>query len=55
MELVKRGKIHGYLKRYWTNKILEWARNPEEAFLFAIHLNDTDIPWMEETPAVTPA
>ena len=40
MELVKRGKIHGYLREYWANKILEWTRNPEEAFNFAIHLND---------------
>ncbi|HEY3420026.1 MAG TPA: deoxyribodipyrimidine photo-lyase [Methanomassiliicoccales archaeon] len=40
MELVKRGKIHGYLREYWANKIMEWTRSPEEAFSFAIHLND---------------
>jgi deoxyribodipyrimidine photo-lyase len=40
MELVKRGKIHGYLREYWANKIIEWTRSPEEAFSFAIHLND---------------
>lgn len=40
MELVKRGKIHGYLREYWANKIMEWSRSPEEAFSFAIHLND---------------
>jgi len=40
MELVKRGKIHGYLREYWANNILEWTRSPEEAFSFAIHLND---------------
>lgn len=40
MELVKRGKIHGYLREYWANNILEWTRSPEEAFWFAIHLND---------------
>jgi deoxyribodipyrimidine photo-lyase len=39
-ELVKRGKIHGYLREYWANKIMEWTRSPEEAFSFAIHLND---------------
>lgn len=40
MELVKRGKIHGYLREYWANKIMEWTRSPEEAFSFAIQLND---------------
>jgi deoxyribodipyrimidine photo-lyase len=40
MELVKRGKMHGYLREYWANKIIEWTRSPEEAFSFAIHLND---------------
>ena len=40
MELVKRGKIHGYLRQYWANNIMEWTRSPEEAFSFAIRLND---------------
>jgi deoxyribodipyrimidine photo-lyase len=40
MELVKRGKMHGYLREYWANNILEWTRSPEEAFWVAIHLND---------------
>ncbi len=40
MELVKRGKVHGYLREYWANNILEWTRSPEEAFWVAIHLND---------------
>lgn len=40
MELIKRGKIHGYLREYWANKIIEWTRSPEEAFSFAIYLND---------------
>jgi deoxyribodipyrimidine photo-lyase len=40
MELVKHGKIHGYLREYWANNIMEWTRSPEEAFSFAIRLND---------------
>ena len=40
MELVKRGKIHGYLREYWANNIMAWTRSPEEAFSFAIRLND---------------
>ncbi len=39
-ELVKRGKIHVYMREYWANKIIEWTRSPEEAFSFAIQLND---------------
>jgi deoxyribodipyrimidine photo-lyase len=39
-ELVKHGKIHGSLRHYWAARILEWTRSPEEAFAFAVHLND---------------
>ena len=39
-ELVKRGKIHVYMREYWANKIIEWTKSPEEAFSFAIYLND---------------
>lgn len=40
MEMVKRGKMHGYMRMYWGKKILEWTRSPEEALQYAIHLND---------------
>lgn len=40
MEMVKRGKMHGYLRMYWAKKILEWTRSPEEAMKIAIYLND---------------
>lgn len=39
-EMVKRGKMHGYLRMYWAKKILEWSASPEEAFGTAIYLND---------------
>ena len=39
-ELLKRGKLHGYLRMYWAKKILEWTRSPEEAQEIAINLND---------------
>lgn len=39
-EMVKRGKMHGYLRMYWAKKIFEWSRNVEEAQRIAIHLND---------------
>lgn len=40
MEMVKLGKMHGYMRMYWAKKILEWTNSPEEAVDIAIHLND---------------
>ncbi len=40
MEMVKRGKMHGYMRMYWAKKILEWTESPEQAMEFAIYLND---------------
>jgi deoxyribodipyrimidine photo-lyase len=39
-EMVKSGKMHGYLRMYWAKKILEWTETPEEALKIAIYLND---------------
>ena len=39
-ELVKFGKIHGYMRMVWAKKILEWSPTPEEALARAIYLND---------------
>jgi deoxyribodipyrimidine photo-lyase len=39
-EMVKRGKMHGYMRMYWCKKILEWSATPEEAQATAIDLND---------------
>jgi deoxyribodipyrimidine photo-lyase len=39
-EMVRRGKMHGYLRMYWAKKILEWTASPEEAQALAIYLND---------------
>lgn len=40
MEMVRRGKMHGYMRMYWAKKILEWTSSPEEAMEAAIFLND---------------
>lgn len=40
LEMVHRGKMHGYLRMYWAKKILEWTASPEEAQKIAISLND---------------
>lgn len=40
LEMVKKGKMHGYLRMYWAKKILEWSQTPKEAYKIAIYLND---------------
>lgn len=40
LEMVIKGKMHGYLRMYWAKKILEWSESPEEALRIAIRLND---------------
>jgi deoxyribodipyrimidine photo-lyase len=39
-EMVKTGKMHGYMRMYWAKKILEWTATPEQAQEIAIYLND---------------
>jgi deoxyribodipyrimidine photo-lyase len=39
-QMIKRGKMHGYLRMYWAKKILEWTETPEKAVEYAIYLND---------------
>ncbi len=39
-EMVKNGKMHGYMRMYWAKKILEWSSTPEEAMKTAIYLNN---------------
>ncbi len=39
-EMVRKGKMHGYMRMYWAKKIFEWSRTPEQAMEHAIHLND---------------
>lgn len=40
MEMIKKGKMHGYMRMYWAKKILEWTKSPEDALKIAIYLND---------------
>lgn len=39
-EMVRTGKMHGYMRMYWAKKILEWTESPERALEIAIRLND---------------
>lgn len=40
IQLVKEGKIHGFLRMYWAKKILEWTETPDDALKWSIYLND---------------
>lgn len=40
LQMVREGKMHGYMRMYWAKKILEWTKTPEEALKIAITLND---------------
>ncbi len=40
LEMVQRGKMHGYMRMYWAKKILEWTESPAEALRTVIYLND---------------
>lgn len=40
IEMVRRGKTHGYTRMYWCKKILEWTESPAQAMEYAVYLND---------------
>lgn len=39
-QMVRSGKMHGYLRMYWAKKILEWSPSAADAMRTAILLND---------------
>ena len=40
LQLINKGKIHGYMRMYWAKKILEWSESPQKAIKTAVYLND---------------
>ncbi|HSO74184.1 MAG TPA: deoxyribodipyrimidine photo-lyase [Blastocatellia bacterium] len=40
IEMIKTGRMHGYVRMYWAKKILEWTPTPARAFEIAMTLND---------------
>jgi len=40
LQLRHTGIMPGYLRMYWGKKILEWTKNPEEAYAWALLLNN---------------
>lgn len=39
-QLVRTGKMHGYMRMYWAKKVLEWTESPEQALEILMYLND---------------
>lgn len=39
-EMVRTGKMHGYMRMYWGKKLLEWSPTPELAWQWALYLNN---------------
>lgn len=40
-QMLKSGKMHGYMRMYWAKKVLEWTESPAQAIEFLIRLNDS--------------
>ncbi|MGF3553979.1 MAG: deoxyribodipyrimidine photo-lyase [Thermoplasmatota archaeon] len=39
-QMIKTGKMHGYMRMYWGKKIIEWSKKPKDAFKIALYLNN---------------
>lgn len=39
-QLLKEGRIEGYLRMYWAKQLLYWCADPEDSLKTAIYLND---------------
>ncbi len=39
-EMMRTGKMHGYMRMYWGKKVIEWSSSPEEAFQRCLYLNN---------------
>lgn len=40
LQVVREGRMHGFLRMYWAKKVLEWTESPEAALHTAQYLND---------------
>jgi deoxyribodipyrimidine photo-lyase len=40
VQMVREGKMHGWLRMYWAKKILEWTEGPDQALRTVNELND---------------
>jgi len=39
-QMIKTGKMHGYMRMFWGKKVLEWTKKPQDAFKILIYLNN---------------
>jgi len=39
-QLVTEGTMHNYMRMYWGKKVIEWTKNPDEAYEWLVALND---------------
>ncbi len=39
-ELLKTGKMHGYMRMYWGKKVIEWTKSLLDAYDILVYLND---------------
>lgn len=39
-DMVLTGKMPGYMRMYWGKRLLEWTETPEDAFKYALYLNN---------------
>ncbi len=40
VEMLKTGKMQGYMRMYWGKRLIEWHAEPQAAFETALYLND---------------
>jgi deoxyribodipyrimidine photo-lyase len=40
VEMVRTGRMHGYMRMYWAKQLLRWTASPAEAHEIAVRLND---------------
>ncbi|KAJ1447996.1 DNA photolyase, FAD-binding/Cryptochrome [Pelagophyceae sp. CCMP2097] len=40
LQMVRTGKMHGFMRMYWAKKILEWTPAPADALATALYFND---------------
>jgi deoxyribodipyrimidine photo-lyase len=38
--MVLTGKMHNYMRMYWGKKLLEWTKHPQQAYKYALLLNN---------------
>lgn len=40
LEMVARGKMHGYMRMYWAKQVIGWVESPRDAWAYTLKLNN---------------